>query len=271
MVEPDMATMLAFLLTDADVPRKALQAMLSEAASRTFNCISIDSDQSTSDTLLALSSRRTQCSLPDLEAAIGLVCAQLAEDVVRNGEGVRHVIRIRVVSCNGRARARTLAKAVVNSPLFKAAVCGNDPNVGRLISALGSSAAKLVSAGGAPVDFSRVNVSIGGCTVFRDGEFCLTPTSETAVHKHIETAAMYTSMPQLLDTPVPVETPVGDGAAWFVPGTDVVYKMPLNYPRHERCVEVTVDIGEDSAAEEVVVLGADLSHEYVCINADYRS
>ena len=131
MIEPNMATMLVYLLTDMAVPRRICHAC-SGRCGAPFNSISVDSDTSTSDTVVLVSTGRVPC--PDLRAfgrALGRVCRDLAEDVVRNGEGVRHVIRVAVDNAADFAEARALGKAVVNAPLFKCAVAGNDPNVGK--------------------------------------------------------------------------------------------------------------------------------------------
>ena len=138
-----MATMLAFVLTDVSLPREVLQPMLRRAADVSFNCASVDADQSTSDSLLCLSSRKVapptdDAGLVEFEAALTKLCTLLSEDVVRNGEGTTHVIRVAVSNAPSFELARGVGKAVVNSPLFKSAVAGNDPNVGRLVSAVGS-------------------------------------------------------------------------------------------------------------------------------------
>src|SRR5690606_401274 len=102
------------------------------------------SDTSTSDTVALVSSGKVPCNnLTAFEAALATVCCDLAEDVVRNGEGVRHVLRVAVTSAPDEITARQLGKAVVNAPLFKCAVAGNDPNVGRLVQAIGKYAGSL--------------------------------------------------------------------------------------------------------------------------------
>src|SRR6185312_7306527 len=99
MIEPNLATMLVYILTDLAIPRDALRAMLNRAVDQSFNTISIDTDTSTSDTVALISSSRVPCSdHTAFEKALTEVCANLAEDVVRNGEGVRHVIRVEVSS-----------------------------------------------------------------------------------------------------------------------------------------------------------------------------
>src|SRR5512141_2725653 len=159
MLEPNLATMLVYLLTDLDVPRAALRAALDEAVEASFNCISVDSDTSTSDTVALVSSRRRPAPPAGaFAAALARVCADLAEDVVRNGEGVHHVMRVAVSGARTFDEARGLGKAVVNSPLLKAAVNGNDPNVGRLLCAVG----KVAGAEGLPLDPGRCVMRVGG-------------------------------------------------------------------------------------------------------------
>jgi glutamate N-acetyltransferase/amino-acid N-acetyltransferase len=244
MIEPNLATMLVYLMTDLAVPREALRAMLTRAVDRTFNCMSIDSDTSTSDTIALLSSGRVPG--PDLaafEAALTSVCADLTEDVVRNGEGVHHVMRVTINGAPSEAVGRAIGKAVVNAPLFKCAVAGNDPNVGRLLQAIG----KHVGAHEPGLDLGRTHAKLGGVTIVRNGEFFLDPTKETALVAHLKQAEMYASAEP----------------------KDGVFSPPVDYPPHERCVEIEVDLGLGSG--RATVLGADLTHEYVSENADYRS
>jgi len=245
MIEPNLATMLVYLLTDLDVTRAALRAALAEAVEASFNCISVDSDTSTSDTVVALSSRRRGAP-PAGAFAEGLarVCGDLAEDVVRNGEGVHHVMRVTVCGARTFDEARGVGKAVVNSPLLKAAVNGNDPNVGRLLCAVG----KHVGAAGIPVDPARVTMRVGGEVVLADGAMALDPKKEVRLVAHMAAAELYASA-----------TPV-DG---------MTFRPPLDYPPHERRVEIAIDLGIGTAS--CAVLGADLTHEYVTENADYRS
>lgn len=244
MIEPNLATMLVYVLTDLVVPREELRAMLARVAGETFNRISVDSDTSTSDTLVLVSSGRVPCTdLAAFEAALRGVCADLAEDVVRNGEGVRHVLRVRVGGAPDAATACALGKAIVNAPLFKCAVAGNDPNVGRLVQAIG----KHVGATGSTLDLSRLRARIGGLEIFSDGVFRLDYEKEAALVAHFKAAELYKSAP----------TPEGNFAA------------TVDYPPHERCVEIDVDLG--AGAAEATVYGGDLTHEYVSENADYRS
>ena len=245
MIEPNLATMLVYLLTDAAVPRAALRAALAEAVEPSFNAMSIDSDTSTSDTVAILASGAAGPVEPGaFRAALRQVCCDLAEDVVRNGEGVRHVLRVRLSGAPDDASARALAKAIVNSPLLKTAVAGNDPNVGRLVAALG----KEAGARAIPLDPSRARLTMGGEVIVEGGLFQLDREKERRLTAHLLAAELY---PQ---------TPAADG---------ITFKPPVDFPRHERCVEIEAVVGDGPG--RAVVLGADLTHEYVTENADYRS
>jgi glutamate N-acetyltransferase/amino-acid N-acetyltransferase len=245
MVEPDMATMLVYVLTDLAIPRDALRAMLARAVAPSFNSISVDSDTSTSDTLVVASSGLVPCADHDaFEAELTGVCCDLAEDVVRNGEGVRHVMRVRVSGAPDAGAARALGKAIVNAPLFKCAIAGNDPNVGRLVQAMG----KHLGAGAKPLDVSRMRVHLGGIPIFAGGTFQLDGEKEKALAAHLRGAELYASAPP----------------------RDGVFTPPIDYPPHERCVELEIDLGTGGAGT-ATVFGADLTHEYVSENADYRS
>ncbi|CAM9810610.1 unnamed protein product, partial [Ascophyllum nodosum] len=174
MIEPNMATMLSYLITDLQIPREKMRELLSEKADATFNCISIDSDTSTSDTVVLLSSGKVPLAdgdLEDFEEKLEAVCAGLAEDVVRNGEGTGHVMEVRVSGAPTSDIARRLGKAVVNSPLFKSAIAGNDPNVGRLLAVVGRFMA--IESPGADV------ISLGGHVVFERNAFSISPGIES--------------------------------------------------------------------------------------------
>jgi glutamate N-acetyltransferase/amino-acid N-acetyltransferase len=234
MIEPNVATMLVFLLTDVDISRAALRRELALAAEASFNRISVDGDQSTSDMVVAFSSRRRPAA-PREEFRRGLreVCRGLAEDIVRNGEGVAHVLRVSVRGLP-EPLALGLAKAVVNSPLVKTAVFGNDPNVGRILSAMGDYLGSALGAGEASL--RRLRVSLGGILLYERGAFRLDSGKERRLARYLASCAC-------------------DPAA-------------KGFPAHERCVQLEADFGGRGAVE---VLGADLSYDYVRENADYRS
>jgi glutamate N-acetyltransferase/amino-acid N-acetyltransferase len=138
MIEPDMATMIAVLLTDALVPASSLDAVFRRVVERTFNCVSIDTDTSTSDTAVVLASGSAgPVTLGDFEAALGSVAESLTRQIAGDGEGATTLIEVVVDGARDRAQAKRVAKAIVNSPLVKTAVHGADPNWGRVAMAIG--------------------------------------------------------------------------------------------------------------------------------------
>ncbi len=245
MIEPNLATMLVFLMTDLDVGREELRAALDEAVEASFHGITVDSDTSTSDMVALLASqRRAAPPRGAFREALRRVCRDLAEDVVRNGEGVHHVMRIQVTGAPDRAVARAVGKAVANSPLFQCAVNGNDPNVGRLLCAIG----KHAGASGLALDTARVRIRMGGETLLEGGLMQLDAAKEERLVRHLRAAELYASLP---------------------PPDGLTFRPPLRHPPHERAVELEVDLAAGPASAEV--LGADRSHEYITENADYRS
>lgn len=170
MIHPDMATLLAFLTTDAAVDREALQPMLADVCARTFNCLSIDGDTSTNDSLVLLANGAAGgpavvVGTPQhaaLTAALEQVCVELVEQLAADGEGATRAIVVDVTGAADDAQARAAARTVVFSPLVKTAVHGADPNWGRVLAALGRS--------GASFSLDRCQVSIGGVAVFTGGQ-----------------------------------------------------------------------------------------------------
>jgi len=171
MIAPDMATLLGFIFTDAALAPDVLQACLAKAVDGSFNCISVDGDTSTSDTILAFAtgtdagyapvtdSRDTR--LKEFSAALESVCRELAHQVVRDGEGARKFITIEVTGATSRAAARRVGLSVANSPLVKTAIAGEDANWGRLVMAVGKS--------GERADRDRLEIRIGDQLVTQDG------------------------------------------------------------------------------------------------------
>jgi len=138
MIEPDMATMLAFVLTDADVPAADLDQVFRAVVDRTFNALSVDTDTSTSDTAAVLASGAAgPVELGRFEEALEEVCLQLTRQLAADGEGAETLIVVTVDEARDRAQAKRVAKAIVNSPLVKTAVHGADPNWGRIAMAVG--------------------------------------------------------------------------------------------------------------------------------------
>jgi glutamate N-acetyltransferase/amino-acid N-acetyltransferase len=166
MIEPKMATMLAFLTTDAAVPPALLQRALRESAADTFNAITVDGDGSTNDSLFAMASGASGVTIDDesypalLEAFL-LVSRDLALGIVRGGEGATKLIAVNVHDARSRDEARQVARTIANSPLVKTAVHGADPNWGRIVAAAGRS--------GVAFDIDRATVHIGGILLFENG------------------------------------------------------------------------------------------------------
>jgi glutamate N-acetyltransferase / amino-acid N-acetyltransferase len=140
MIEPDMATLITLLFTDAEIEPAALDAMFRRVIERTFNCVSVDTDTSTSDTAIVLASGAVgQVDAATLESALYDVALSLTKQVARDGEGAEKLIEVRVDGASNTAQAKRVAKAIVNSPLVKTAIHGADPNWGRVAMAVGKS------------------------------------------------------------------------------------------------------------------------------------
>lgn len=164
MIAPDMATMLVYIFTDALIAHDALQAMLTRLTDRTFNCITVDSDTSTSDTLLIAATGAAGVDVTGdaaFENALESVMRDLAHQVVRDGEGATKFVTIEVASAANDADARKIALSIANSPLVKTAIAGEDPNWGRIIMAIGKS--------GAAADRDLLSIHFGDILVACDG------------------------------------------------------------------------------------------------------
>ena len=166
MIHPNMATLLAFVTTDAQVDSAALRPMLRSAADETFNVISVDGDTSTNDTLLVLANgasgvRVAAVDGPPFLDALTAVCMDLARAIVADGEGATKVFEVRVTSAASEGDARAVARTITTSNLVKTAVHGADPNWGRILAAAGRSRAK--------VDAAKASVRIGGIPVYEKG------------------------------------------------------------------------------------------------------
>ncbi|MBN1202023.1 MAG: bifunctional glutamate N-acetyltransferase/amino-acid acetyltransferase ArgJ [Anaerolineae bacterium] len=171
MIAPNMATMLAIIATDADVPRPLLASALKHAADSSFNRIVVDGDMSTNDTVFALANGASGVVVQDgaaFEAALAGVCAQLAQAIVRDGEGATKFVTLHVTGAPDEATARIIARQIATSPLVKTAFYGGDPNWGRVLCAAGYSGVEidpaqmalwLLDANGAPV----LQLVKGGC------------------------------------------------------------------------------------------------------------
>jgi glutamate N-acetyltransferase/amino-acid N-acetyltransferase len=163
MIEPNMATMLVYLITDAEIPRAALRPMLRRVVDRTFNCMSIDTDTSTSDTVVLMANGLAgKVRLGQFEKGLLEVCEYLTKEIARGGEGATKLIIVDVSRAKNETQAKHVAKCVVNSPLVKTAVYGCDPNWGRVIMAIGKTFDPAI-------DPSRVTIRFGNTNVFRKG------------------------------------------------------------------------------------------------------
>ena len=173
MIAPDMATMLAFMFTDAPITAGALQSLLKNGVEDTFNAVTIDGDTSTSDTLLAFAtgaaaengapkiSRASDPRLKAFAAAFRAVLGNLAEQVARDGEGARKLVEIIVEGATTKASARRIAMSVANSPLVKTAIAGEDANWGRVVMAVGKA--------GEPANRDKLSIAFNGIRVASRG------------------------------------------------------------------------------------------------------
>ncbi len=200
MIAPDMATMLCFVFTDAALPAGTLQALLEDAVAPTFNCITVDADTSTSDTVLLFATGQAgnaPGSSPAFAQALEDVLRDLALMVVRDGEGATKLIRIDVSGATDHASAHRVALAVANSPLVKTAIAGEDANWGRIVMAVGRA--------GEPADRDRLSIAIGGTWMARNG---------TVVDGYDEAPVVAHMHGQEIDIQIDLGLGDGCGRAW---------------------------------------------------------
>jgi glutamate N-acetyltransferase/amino-acid N-acetyltransferase len=170
MIHPQLATMLVYLFTDLSATPPELKRLLGEACDQSFNCISVDGDTSTNDTVLLIASGRSGVQLKDpgvrkkFAKALSEVCQSLAEQIVADGEGVQHIIHLFVEQAKNRHEALEVARTIAHSLLVKTAWAGADPNWGRILAAVGRA--------GIVLDPKRVNIYIGGQMVCKSGAAC---------------------------------------------------------------------------------------------------
>lgn len=179
MIHPNVATMLVYLFTDVAATPGELQACLKRAADQTFNTISIDGDTSTNDTVLLLASGKSGVQLKTIRAAfeqaLGDVCRLLAEQIVADGEGVKHVVQLKIEQARNVKEARQIAHTIATSALVKTAWAGADPNWGRMLAAIGRSGVK--------VDPGRINIFLGEQLVCHHG--AAAPFDHDCAHKYM--------------------------------------------------------------------------------------
>ncbi len=172
MIAPDMATMLAFIFTDAAVPPRVLQKLLTKSVAKTFNCITVDGDTSTSDTILIFATGAvgaapgiklaSDARLAGFAKALDGLCLDLAQQVARDGEGAEKFIEIAITGAQSDQAAHRIAMSVANSPLVKTAIAGEDANWGRIVMALGKAGEKASR--------DKLRIKIGGIQVAKNGK-----------------------------------------------------------------------------------------------------
>ena len=171
MIHPQMATMLAVITTDAQVPPRELSRFLRQAADRTFNCLTVDGDTSTNDTVVILANGASGAAVSGahsyFEKGLEMVCEELAKSIARDGEGATKFVEIRVGGASDFEAARKVAKTIAHSPLVKTALYGEELNWGRILCAVGYS--------GVAFNPGRITLSLNGIPIFRNGS----PVSST--------------------------------------------------------------------------------------------
>jgi glutamate N-acetyltransferase/amino-acid N-acetyltransferase len=170
MIAPDMATMLAYVFTDAALPANVLQSLLVEANERSFNCVTVDGDTSTSDTVLLCATQQARHApvasaddplLGDFRRALGVLMIDLATQIARDGEGAEKFVTIEVTGAESDRAARRIGLSIGNSPLVKTALAAGDANWGRIVMAVGKAGEKA--------DRDRLSISVGGIAITREG------------------------------------------------------------------------------------------------------
>lgn len=220
MINPNMATMLAYVATDANVESSLLQKVILEATDRSFNAITVDSDTSTNDSLILMATGQSgaiinDANITEFQEAIDEVCLHLAQAIIRDGEGATKFVTIEVEEATNKEEAKTIAYSVAHSPLVKTALFASDPNWGRLLMAVGKSDI-------ADLDVSKISLWLGDTLLLEAGE--------------------------------PVES-----------YTEERGQMEMAKE------EITIRISLARGSASTTVWTSDLSHEYIRINAEYRS
>jgi glutamate N-acetyltransferase/amino-acid N-acetyltransferase len=202
MIAPDMATMLVFIFTDAAIPAKTLQGLLTKSVSLSFNCITVDGDTSTSDTVLLFATGKAgpapaalksvgDARLKPFAKALDGICLDLAQQVVRDGEGAEKLIEISITGAQTDKAAHRIAMSVANSPLVKTAIAGEDANWGRIVMAIGKAGEKAIR--------DRLRIRIGGIQVAKNG-------MRDAAYKEADI------MPHMKGREIAIEADVGVGS-----------------------------------------------------------
>jgi glutamate N-acetyltransferase/amino-acid N-acetyltransferase len=254
MIHPNMATMLAFVTCDAAVSPHLWQEMLSRAADRSFNSITVDGDTSTNDSLIALANGESRtpaitemgAEAEKLEAMLTAVCQHLAKAIARDGEGATCLIEVQVTGAHDELSARKIAKTIAGSSLVKSAIFGRDPNWGRIAAA----------AGRADVAFEQENlhIKLGDFLLFENGQ--PQPFDRAAASAYLKQAAADSVIPSNF-----VATNNSNDLS--------VDRSTISGQRIDNPVIIAVNVGNGHGSGKA--WGCDLSYDYVKINAEYTT
>lgn len=253
MIHPNMATLLAFVTCDAAVSPSLWQQMLSRAAQRSFNSITVDGDTSTNDSLIALANGQSRTpaitemgtEAERLEAMLTAVCQHLAKAIARDGEGATCLVEVQVSGAPDEQSARQIAKTIAGSSLVKSAIFGRDPNWGRIAAAAGRA--------GVPFEQENLKIQLGNFLLMENGQPI--PFDRTAASGYLKQAAADSSV-------------LKDVMATNM-SNDLSGERHFPTQRLDNPVIITVSVGNGSGSGSA--WGCDLSYDYVKINAEYTT
>ncbi|BAZ31313.1 arginine biosynthesis bifunctional protein ArgJ [Cylindrospermum sp. NIES-4074] len=254
MIHPNMATMLAFVTCDAAVSPSLWQQMLTRAADRSFNSITVDGDTSTNDSLIALANGQSRTpaiiemgvEAEKLEAMLTAVCQHLAKAIARDGEGATCLIEVQVTGAHDELSARQIAKTIAGSSLVKSAIFGRDPNWGRIAAAAGRA--------GVAFEQENLQVKLGNFLLFENGQPL--PFDKAAASAYLKQAAAESSLPN-------------DFVATNNSNDLSVNRSTIKAQRVDNPVIIAVSVGNGQGTGKA--WGCDLSYDYVKINAEYTT
>ena len=223
MIAPNLATMLSFIFTNADIQSNILNSVLKKVVSSTFNAITVDSDKSTNDMVAIFSTKKTKIGqhrnsadpvIQKFEIAVRKVCLNLAKQIVVDGEGAKKFVTVKVINAKSLTSAKRISFAIANSPLIKTAIAGEDPNWGRIVMGIGKSGEKI--------DQNKLIIKIGEFIVAENGKI-----SENYDEEKIKEYMKWDS--------------------------------------------INIEVNLNNGSSAYTVYTCDLTHDYIDINADYRS
>ena len=234
MIEPNMGTMLCIIMTDANMSSEFLHDVLKRVVDKTFNNISIDGDSSTSDACIIVSTGlKDKANEEEFESTLLDLCFQTSEQIVRNGEGVKHLIEVNILNYDfSTEEARQIGKNIVNSNLVKTAVAGNDPNIGRILGSMGRNT---------KLNWENINVSINNKIIYSNNSIIsLNANLEKELNNYLNEVQIYKGG-----------------------------KKP-DFPVHNKTFKIDIDFNKNTN-KSLKSIGGDLTEDYVSINAEYRS